>query len=81
MDWPKKWEDAVKANFTQYDDDLIEGILACLDHAGALKEIPKPREFWVHEKYPEVYNSKYLASNSHRIEEFIHVREVLSDED
>lgn len=101
MNWPKEWIEAVFVHTkaihdyqSELDDirgKVCENILNELSKIGALKEPPKPREFWICEyecqlradQSPKLWHGATNISCPNRpgiSHKFIHVREVIEDE-
>jgi len=84
--WPKKWEDVLMEAYRglAVGDNIPKTLLAAIDKAGALKDPPKPREYWVVNIDGSLvttrfeYEAEKLSNNK---DEIIHVREVLEEED
>lgn len=86
VNWAKDWIDACLNSFQTKDHDLACGILADLQEAGALKDPPKPREwwlclvcFWHHDELTPV--PEFCPSCGPSSGKLTRVREVLDNED
>lgn len=75
MIWPKKWVDAINLSLFTTDD-----ILTRLNHVGALKEIPQPKEYFLCTACLQGFSIQWHGDHSHSCHhpnpELLRVREV-----
>lgn len=90
MKYPKEWVEAASQGWVEAGSKWIktpEGVLNDLQKVGALKEPPKPREFWIctscktANEEEELFGSKKPSCAQcgwkTEIEDWIHVKEVI----